>query len=441
MNASPSDLAVGDDPLPEFSTSRDFAMDCDAADILAPYRRQFELPRNSSGQTLNYLCGHSLGLAPRAALDLVSEELADWAALGVGGHHTATRPWIDYAQGFTKGLQHLTGALPSEVVAMNSLTVNLHLMMASFYRPVGMRDKVLIEAGAFSSDRHAILGQLSWHKLDPEDTLVELEPRAGEETLRIEDIEAKIAELGAELALVLWPGVQYRTGQAFDCARIARAAHDAGALAGFDLAHAIGNLPLSLHEWTVDFAVWCSYKYLNAGPGAIGGCFVHERHFESSPARLSGWWGHEPRTRFQMLPEFRPAAGAAGWAVSNPPIFSAAPLLASLEMFRAADMAEIRAKSVRLTAYAERLMHQRCGKEIQTITPGAIEERGCQLSFRVSGDSRRGRRVFDALAVHGVVCDWREPDIIRIAPVPLYNRFVDVYEFVEELAGALQAIA
>jgi kynureninase len=441
MNASPSDLAADHDPLPEFSSSRDFAMDCDAADILAPYRRQFELPVNSGGQALNYLCGHSLGLAPRAALDLVSEELADWAALGVGGHHTATRPWIDYAQGFTKGLQHLTGALPSEVLAMNSLTVNLHLMMASFYRPVGMRDKVLIEAGAFSSDRHAILGQLSWHKLDPEDTLVELEPRAGEETLRIEDIEAKIADLGPELALVLWPGVQYRTGQAFDCARIARAAHEAGALAGFDLAHAIGNLPLSLHEWNVDFAVWCSYKYLNAGPGAIGGCYVHERHFESSPARLSGWWGHDPMTRFQMQPEFRPAAGAAGWAVSNPPIFSAAPLLASLDMFRAADIAEIRAKSVRLTAYAERLMRERCGEEIQIITPEAIEERGCQLSFRVRGGARRGRRVFDALAVHGVVCDWREPDIIRIAPVPLYNRYVDVFEMVEELAAALQEIA
>jgi kynureninase len=441
MNASPRDLQAGSDPLPQFSTSRDFALDCDAADILAPYRKQFELPVSAGGQPLNYLCGHSLGLAPRAALDYVSEELADWAALGVGGHHTATRPWIDYAQNFTKGLQHLTGALPHEVVAMNSLTVNIHLMMASFYRPVGMRDKVLIEAGAFSSDRHAILGQLSWHKLDAEDTLVELEPRPGEELLRIEDIEAKIAELGPELALVLWPGVQYRTGQAFDCARIATAAHEAGALAGFDLAHSIGNLPLSLHDWEVDFAVWCSYKYMNAGPGAIGGCFVHERHFENSPARLSGWWGHEPKTRFQMLPEFRPATGAAGWAVSNPPIFSAAPLLASLEMFRAADIAELRAKSVRLTTYTERLLHERCGHEIRIITPSAPEERGCQLSFRVNGGQKRGRRIFDALAVHGVICDWREPDIIRIAPVPLYNRFIDVYDMVEELAAALQEIA
>ena len=441
MNASPRELPAGSDPLPQFSTSRDFALDCDAADILAPYRKQFELPISAGGQPLNYLCGHSLGLAPRAALDYVSEELADWAALGVGGHHTATRPWIDYAQNFTKGLQHLTGAKPDEVVAMNSLTVNLHLMMASFYRPVGMRDKVLIEAGAFSSDRHAILGQLSWHKLDAELTLVELEPRPGEELLRIEDIEAKIEELGPELALVLWPGVQYRTGQAFDCARIATAAHRAGALAGFDLAHAIGNLPLSLHEWDIDFAVWCSYKYLNAGPGAIGGCFVHERHFEHSPTRLSGWWGHEPKTRFQMLPDFRPAAGAAGWAVSNPPIFSAAPLLASLEMFRAAGIEDLRAKSVRLTTYAERLLNERCGREVRVITPSNPDDRGCQLSFRVDGGQKRGRRIFDALAVHGVICDWREPDIIRIAPAPFYNRFIDVYDLVEELAAALKAIA
>ena len=443
MNASPDVLPdqMRDEVLPQFSTSRDFALDCDAADILAPYRRQFELPASTSGTPLVYLCGHSLGLAPRAALDIVSEELAEWAQLGVAGHHTATRPWIDYGQNFTKGLQHLTGALASEVVAMNSLTVNLHLMMTSFYRPIGMRDKVLIEEGAFSSDRHAVLGQLSWHKLDAEHTLVELRPRQGEETLRIEDIEAKIEELGDELALVLWPGVQYRTGQAFDCGRIARAAHAQGALAGFDLAHAIGNLPLRLHEWDVDFAVWCSYKYLNAGPGAIGGCFVHERHFSSAPPRLSGWWGHDPKTRFQMAPEFHPAAGAAGWAVSNPPILSAAPLLASLDMFRAAGIEDLRAKSVRLTAYAERLLRERVSGDVQLITPSRPEERGCQLSLRVTSGSRRGRRIFDALGDRGIVCDWREPDFIRIAPAPFYNRFIDVYELVEALTATLKEIA
>jgi kynureninase len=439
MNASPRDF--GPDLLPHFSTSREFAQDCDAADILAPYRKQFAIPRSSvTGRELNYLCGHSLGLAPRAALDRVSEELAEWAQLGVGGHHTATRPWIDYAQNFTKGLQVLTGALPSEVVVMNSLTINLHLMMASFYRSVGMRDKVLIEAGAFSSDRHAVLGQLAWHKLDPHYTLVEIGPRAGEELLRIEDVEAKIAEIGSELALVLWPGVQFRTGQAFDCARIARAAHAQGAIAGFDMAHAIGNVPLALHAWDVDFAVWCSYKYLNAGPGAIGGCFVHDKHFASSPARLSGWWGHDPQTRFQMLPEFKPAPGAAGWAVSNPPIFSAAPLLASLEIFRGAGMDDLRAKSMRLTSYAERLIAARCGGQIAVITPAAPGERGAQLSLRIEGGPRRGRRIFDALGDKGIVCDWREPDVIRVAPVPLYNRFVDVFELVEELDEALKEI-
>ncbi len=427
--------------LPGFAITRDFALDLDAADILAPYRKQFELPLRAGGEPLVYLCGHSLGLAPRAALDYVSEELADWAQLGVLGHHSATRPWIDYAQNLTRGLQHLTGALPDEVVAMNSLTVNLHLMMASFYRPVGMRDKILIEAGAFSSDRHAVLGQLAWHRLDPAETLVELAPRAGEETLRIEDIEAAIQKHGHELALVLWPGVQYRTGQAFDCGRIVRAAHAVGAMAGFDLGHAIGNIPLSLHDWDVDFAVWCSYKYLNAGPGAIGGAFVHERHATDSAPRLSGWWGHEALTRFQMLPEFRPAAGAAGWAVSNPPIFSAAPLVASLEMFRAADMGELRAKSVRLAAYTERLIRERLGGDVQIITPSAPHERGCQLSLRVGGGPRRGQRVFDALADRFIIGDWREPDIIRIAPVPLYNRFVDCFELVETLATALKEIA
>ena len=441
MNASPSVIAASADLLSQFAITRDFAQDCDAADILAPFRKQFVLPVNSSGQPLIYLCGHSLGLAPRAALDYVSEELAEWAQLGVSGHHTATRPWIDYAQNFTKGLQHVTGAMANEVVVMNSLTVNLHLMMASFYRPVGMRDKVLIEAGAFSSDRHAILGQLSWHKLDPNGTLIELAPRAGEENLRIEDIEAAIDNCGNELALVLWPGVQYRTGQAFDCARIASAAHRVGAIAGFDMAHAIGNLPLQLHDWDIDFAVWCSYKYLNAGPGAIGGCFVHERHFDTAPSRLSGWWGHEPQTRFQMLPEFRAAIGAAGWAVSNPPIFSAAPLLASLEMFRAAGIGELRAKSVRLTAYAVRLLRERVGDDIQVITPDAPDERGCQLSLRVRGGPKRGRRIFDALGDHCIICDWREPDIIRIAPAPFYNRFMDIFALVDELVVALKEIA
>ena len=435
MNASPSDLAADSDPLPDFSASRDFALDCDAADILAPYRKQFELPVGSTGQTLNYLCGHSLGLAPRAALDLVSEELADWAALGVGGHHTATRPWIDYAQNFTKGLQHLTGALASEVIAMNSLTVNLHLMMASFYRPVGMRDKVLIEAGAFSSDRHAILGQLSWHKLDVEHTLVELAPRPGEETLRIEDIESKISELGSELALVLWPGVQYRTGQAFDCARITRCAHGQGAIAGFDMAHAIGNLPLSLHDWDIDFAVWCSYKYLNAGPGAVAGAFVHERHATNTRLpRLAGWFGNDPNTRFRLHlePEFIPVPSADGWQISNPPIFSMVPLRASLAIFdEAGGMESLRAKSIKLTGYLEFLLTEIGSKKFTVITPREPGARGCQLSILAH---EHPKKLFEELQIAGVKCDFREPNVVRVAPTPLYNTFDEVWRFAKILA-------
>ena len=398
MSASPTELGDSD-LLSQFSMSRDFAQDCDAADILAPYRKQFELPMHASGQPLIYLCGHSLGLAPRAALDYVSEELADWAQLGVGGpsHRDA---------------------------AVDRLRAEFHQGAAARHRCAGERsrrdefahhepapdDGVVLSArrharqGAdrgrrvfIGSSRHSRRSS-SWHKLDAEETLIEIAPRAGEETLRIEDIEAKIEELGSELALVLWPGVQYRTGQAFDCARITRAAHAQGAIAGFDLAHAIGNLPLQLHDWDVDFAVWCSYKYLNAGPGAIGGAFVHERHFANAPSRLSGWWGHEPQTRFQMMPEFRPAAGAAGWAVSNPPIFSAAPLLASLEMFRAAGIGELRAKSVRLTAYAERLLPSAAAATCRSSRPRRRENAAASCRCASGGGQRRGRRIFDALA-------------------------------------------
>ena len=428
MNAS-AEHVQREELLPQFSPSRDFALDCDAADILAPYRRQFELPMHANGQPLIYLCGHSLGLAPRAALDVVSEELAEWAALGVSGHHTATRPWIDYAANFTKGLQHVTGALASEVVAMNSLTVNLHLMMASFYRPVGMRDKVLIEDGAFSSDRHAVLGQIGWHKLDPDETLVELRPRDGEETIRVEDIEAKIAELGPELALVLWPGVQYRTGQAFDLKEIARLGHAAGAVVGFDLAHAVGNLPLQWHDSGADFAVWCHYKYMNSGPGAVAGCFVHERHARTQRPRFAGWWGNDQAVRFRMGPEFNPTPGADGWQLSNPPILGLAPLRASLDQFERATMPALRAKSQTLTGYLEALIDADLRDVLQVVTPRDAAQRGCQLSIRVIGGRERGRALFDFLAARGVLGDWREPDVIRISPVPLYNTHADVLRF------------
>jgi kynureninase len=398
----------------------------DAADGLATFRQRFALPRDASGQPLIYLCGHSLGLAPLCARTLVEAELEDWERLGVLGHERARNPWIPYAEGLRPPLAALCGAQPHEVVAMNSLSVNLHLLLASFYRPQGERRAILIEAGAFSSDRHVVASQIGWHGLDPGAELIELQPRAGEELLRVEDIEARIAAEAARLALVLWPGVQYRTGQSFDLRRIARAAHAAGCLAGFDLAHAIGNVPLSLHDDAADFAVWCSYKFLNAGPGALGGAFVHQRHLQHAGPRLQGWWGHEARTRFEMSPTFVAAAGADAWAISNPPIFSAAPLRASLSLFTAAGMEALRRKSVALTGYLESLLQELGGSLLTLISPVDASQRGAQLSLRMRAGAAHGRALFQALTDQGVVCDWRSPDVIRAAPVPFYNSFEDV---------------
>ncbi|HVC29921.1 MAG TPA: kynureninase [Steroidobacteraceae bacterium] len=412
-----------------------FARRLDEADPLRGFRERFALPCSGRGEPLVYLCGHSLGLMPLAARGLVMEELEDWARLAVLGHEHARRPWIPYHENLRGGLAALAGARPREVVAMNSLTVNLHLLLAAFYRPSGARRRILIEAGVFSSDRHAVASQIAWRGLDPAEALVELSPAAGTDTLAEESVEAYLEERGAEVALVLWPGVQYRTGQAFDLGRIARAAHRAGCVAGFDLAHSIGNMPLALHDIEADFAVWCSYKYLNGGPGAIGGCFVHERH---EPPRLSGWWGHEPATRFRMGPEFHPAPGAAGWQISNPPILSAAPLIASLALFGEAGLPGLRRKSVALTGYLEYLL-DRLPARVQLITPRAADSRGCQLSLRVMGPNGHGRRVFDALTAQGVIGDWREPDTIRLAPIPLYNSFADVFRGAEALAQALRA--
>ncbi len=408
----------------------------DARDPLRALAARFAHPRGRDGQPLLYLCGQSLGLAPLAARECIAAEVADWERLGVRGHEEAGSPWIGYAEQLQSPLAQLCGVSALEVVAMNSLSINLHLLLASFYRPVADRGAVLIEAGAFSSDRQIVASQIAWHGLDPARELIELAPRPGEECLRMEDIERQIAALGSRLALVLWPGVQYRTGQNFDLARIARAAHAAGATVGFDLAHSIGNVPLRLHDDEADFAVWCSYKYLNGGPGAIGGAFVHARHLarENLP-RLTGWWGHEAPTRFRMSPEFKAAAGAAAWAVSNPPIFSAAPLRASLPIFAEAGMPALRAKSLALTDYLKTLLLQLAGEDLTVITPAAPREHGCQLSVRVHAD---GRQVFEALNRSGVVCDWRDPDIIRLAPVPLYNGFEEVWHAAQRLAVILK---
>ena len=404
----------------------------DEADELRAFRDKFAIPTNSRGQQQLYLCGHSLGLMPLAARQLVNQELDDWARLAVLGHEAAHRPWIPYHENLAAGLAYLTGARPHEVVAMNSLTVNLHLMLASFYRPSGKRVKIVIETGAFSSDRHAVASQLAWHGQNI-DALVELPPESG--------VEAYLDQHGDEVALVLWPGVQFRTGQAFDLQRIIRATHRAGAVAGVDLAHSIGNMPLALHDHDADFAVWCSYKYLNAGPGAIGGCFVHERNINAAPSsRLHGWWGHEAATRFRMEPRFEAETGAAAWQISNPPILSAAPLIASLELFQAARLERLRAKSIALTSFLEQLL-QPLQSSVQLITPRDVQSRGCQLSIRILGGGTRGRRVLDRLTELDVICDWREPDVIRVAPIPLYNRFAEVFTFSERLTEVLRQIA
>jgi len=420
-----------------FTATLECARGLDEADVLAGFRERFEMPHDAHGTPLIYLCGHSLGLMPRAARTLVTQELDDWGSLGVLGHESARRPWIPYHENFVAGLAELTGARAHEVVAMNSLTVNLHLMLAAFYHPRGKRRKILIEAGAFPSDRHAIASQLEWHGLDPHRTLIELAPTAREDAVSEEEIEGMLQQLGAEIALVLWPGVQYRTGQAFDLARIASAAHRARCLVGFDLAHSIGNTQPALALSGADFAVWCSYKYLNAGPGAIGGCFIHERHLgTASRSHLAGWWGHEPTTRFLMRPEFHAAAGAAGWQLSNPSVLSAAPLIASLEIFSEARLVRLRAKSLQLTGFLEFLL-EHLAPAVRIITPAEPAERGCQLSLRVDG----ARHVFERLGAAGVVCDWREPDTLRVAPVPLYNRFEDVWRFSERLVQVLGSTA
>jgi kynureninase len=411
----------------------------DAIDPVAPLRQQFAIPRGADERPLLYFCGHSLGLAPIGARAMVDSELERWERLGVQGHHDGQPAWIDYAESLQQPLSLLAGAQPQEVLPMNSLSVNLHLLLASFYRPGPTRRAILIEAGAFSSDRHVVASQIAWHGGEPERDLIELAPRSGEDLLRAEDVEAAIARNAARLALVLWPGVQYRTGQLFNLAAIARAAHTAGAIAGFDLAHAIGNVPLSLHADEADFAVWCSYKYLNAGPGAVGGAFVHERHLKRTDlSRLTGWWGHDPDTRFKMSASFEPAAGVAAWALSNPPILSTVPLRASLPLFAQAGMAALRAKSAQLTGYLETLLTQLAAEHLAILTCDPAQ-RGCQLSVRLTHGAQRGREVFQALSARGVVADWREPDIIRLAPVPLYNTYEEVLRVAWHLGEILSA--
>jgi kynureninase len=415
------------------------AAELDDRDPLASFAAEFHHPVAADGRKAVYLCGHSLGLQPKSAASYVDEDLAEWRRLGVLGHHQGTRPWIGYHEHAAPGLAALAGASQLEVVAMNSLTINLHLMMVSFFKPSAARNCVLIEKSAFPSDRYAVLSQLSFHGLDGRH-LIEVAPRPGEQALRSEDIMAILEREGARLALVLWPGVQYLSGQLFDLRAITAAARAAGAVVGLDLAHAIGNVPLELHDWNADFAIWCSYKYLNAGPGAIGGCFVHERHARRPDLpRFAGWWGHDKARRFEMGPDFHPIAGAEGWQVSNPPVLSAAPLLASLELFARAGIARLREKSVQLTAFMQRSIQSRLGGAVEIITPLEVAQRGSQLSLRLALPAADARRCYERLTAAGVIGDWREPGTLRFAAVPLYNSFRDVAAAVEALAAAVKA--
>ncbi|HEY2782559.1 MAG TPA: kynureninase [Steroidobacteraceae bacterium] len=411
----------------------------DAQDPLAAFAREFHHPHDAAGRRLLYFGGHSLGLQPKSAAAMIEQELADWRRLGVLGHHEAARPWIPYHERAAPALARLTGALPGEVVAMNSLTVNLHLMLVSFFRPDAIRNKVLIESSAFPSDRYAVVSQLEFHRLKPAQHLVELQPRSGERNLRTDDLIECIEREGPGLALVLLPGVQYLTGQSLDLEPLIAAARRAGAAVGVDLAHAIGNTVLHLHDWGADFAVWCSYKYLNAGPGAVGGCFVHERHARNFRLpRFAGWWGHNKAERFLYDPKFDPIDGAQGWQISNPPILSTAPLLASLEIFERAGLLKLRKKSIALTGFMQRLIEEHLSDQVEIITPGDPEQRGCQLSLRIARPAAEAKRCLERLAAAGVIGDWREPDVLRLAPIPLYNSFVDVLAAVDILAQALR---
>jgi kynureninase len=411
----------------------------DEADPLGVFADEFHHPLNAVGQKLVYLAGHSLGLQPKRAAHFVEQELDDWRRMGVLGHYNAARPWIGYHESLAAPLARLAGAHESEVVAMNSLTVNLHLMMVSFFKVQGERQRILIEQSAFPSDRYAVVSQLEFHGLSDAVDLIEVAPREGERLLRTEDLIEAIEREGPRLALVLLPGVQYLTGQVLDLPALIAAAHRVGARVGLDLAHAMGNTPLKLHDWKADFAVWCSYKYLNAGPGAVGGCFVHARHHDANLQRFAGWWGHDKAARFLFESDFKPIAGAQGWQVSNPPILSTAPLLASLELFDRAGLPALRKKSLSLTGTMRRLLETRLKEHVDIITPSSADRSGCQLSLKLKRDAAGAKRCQQRLEAAGVIADWREPDIMRVAPVPFYNSYSDVFAAVDQLQAALSA--
>ena len=417
-----------------FSADDKFALQLDAEDPLRDFREEFYFPLGKDGKPVIYFAGNSLGLMPKSAMQVVDEELDNWATLGVDAHHATGTPWYSYHEAVREPTARLLGAKPIEVICMNSLTVNLHMMMATFYRPTTSRFKIMMEEPAFPSDTYAIKTQIGHHGLDPKDTLILARPRKGEFTITTLDIVNLIDKHADQLAMVMFAGVNFFTGQLFDIEKITAAAHNRGITVGFDLAHAIGNVPLSLHDWNVDFAVWCSYKYLNAGPGAVAGAFVHERHAtNTSLPRLAGWFGNDPNSRFRLHlePDFIPVPSADGWQISNPPIFSMAPLRASLAIFdEAGGMDALRGKSIRLTSYLQFLLNQNASKRFTVITPKSPHERGCQLSILAHEDPKK---LHNELIAADVKCDFREPNVIRVAPTPLYNTFHEVWRFAQLL--------
>ena len=407
------------------------ALEMDTSDRLLKYREKFHIPKIANGENSIYLVGNSLGLQPINTIQYIQQEIKTWEILGVNGHHEGQRPWGSYESTINKKIASLAGSKVDEVVTMNSLTVNLHLLMVSFYRPTQERYKIMMEAKAFPSDQYAVASQLKFHGYQPEEGIVEIEPREGEATIRTEDILKTIEKEGKSIALILMGGINYYSGQLFDMKEITRAGHVQGCVVGFDLAHAIGNVPLKLHDWDVDFAAWCNYKYINAGPGSVASVFVHNRHGgnEDLP-RFAGWWGHNKETRFEMPSQFDPIPGAEGWQISNLNILSATPLLPSLDLFEEVGMDALREKSLKLTGYLEYLLDQINSEAFTIISPSDPEQRGCQLSIKFTSG---GKTIHERLTGKNVMCDYREPGVIRVAPAPFYNSFDDVYRFVEIL--------
>ncbi|NVK21866.1 MAG: kynureninase [Kangiellaceae bacterium] len=425
--------------------SLEYARQLDQKDPLAHMRQQFHIPKQDNGEDEIYFCGNSLGLQPKRTSDYLNYELSQWQKLGVKGHFSGDFPWMPYHEFLTEESAKLVGAKTSEVVCMNSLTANLHFMMVSFYRPTATRNKILIEDHAFPSDHYAVESQIRFHGFDPEDCMLLAKPRDGETILRTEDILEIIESQGNEIALIMLPGVQYYTGQVLDMKTITEAGHRKGCNVGFDLAHATGNIPMQLHEWNVDFAAWCTYKYLNSGPGSVAGCFVHEKHHSSELflnnelPRFAGWWGHDKESRFRMENNFIPIESAESWQLSNPPILSLAAIRASLDTFKqAGGINPLREKAIKLTSYLRSLLEQELGDEISIITPNDINASGCQLSLTVNLHDLDGKTVFDRIEAAGVTCDFRYPNVIRVAPVPLYNSFQDAFKFVTILKNSLE---